>query len=422
MGKISRLGNSLYNGTRSIDFVGRKWLWYAISGLIVALAVLGLGVKGLNYGIEFTGGTQYKVSDLPSSEVTQDNADKVRDAVGSLGIENAGQPVVTTSGDSSILVQTEELTDAESTEVSAALMDTLGVDQDQLSQDQIGASWGDEVKDRAILGLVVFLVLVILFIWAYFREWKMSAAAIVALAHDVIITVGVYALSGFEVSPATVTGLLTILGFSLYDTVVVFDKIRENTKNLRASRTTYAKAANLAVNQTLVRSINTSLVGLIPVGAILYVSAVQLGASSLKDLALALFVGMAAGAYSSIFIATPLLVHLKSSESEVVLAERRAKARERRNADRYASVPVFKEDMPVMDPDGPGGVLVEDRDDDLDDYDDLDEDDDVRAPRPSPTAEATGRGRTVPTTQRPVGQSRASGRQQPTRQPRSKRK
>ena len=196
-------------------------------------------------------------------------------------------------------------------------------------------------------------MLVVLFIWAYFREWKMSVAAIVALAHDVVITIGVYALSGFEVRPATVTGLLTILGFSLYDTVVVFDKIRENTKNLRASRTTYAKAANLAVNQTLVRSINTSLVALIPVGAILYVSAVQLGSSSLKDLALALFVGMAAGAYSSVFIATPLLVHLKSSETEVVLAERRAKARERRNADRYASVPVFKDDMPVVDPDAP---------------------------------------------------------------------
>ncbi len=218
-------------------------------------------------------------------------------------------------------------------------------------------------------------MLVILFIWAYFREWKMSAAAIVALAHDVIITVGIYSLSGFEVSPATVTGLLTILGFSLYDTVVVFDKIRENTKNLRASRTTYAKAANLAVNQTLVRSINTSLVALIPVGAILYVSAVQLGASSLKDLALALFVGMAAGAYSSIFIATPLLVHLKSTETEVVLAERRAKARERRNVDRYASVPVFKDDLPIVDPDGPGGLLVEDPDDDLDDLDDYDEDD-----------------------------------------------
>jgi preprotein translocase subunit SecF len=328
--------------------------------------------------------------------------------------------VVTTSGDSSILIQTEELSNAESREVTLTIMDTLSVTEDQISQDQIGASWGDEVKDRAILGLVVFLVLVILFIWAYFREWKMSAAAIVALAHDVIITVGVYALSGFEVSPATVTGLLTILGFSLYDTVVVFDKVRENTKNLRASRTTYAAAANLAVNQTLVRSINTSVVALIPVGAILYVSAVQLGSSSLKDLALALFVGMAAGAYSSIFIATPLLVHLKSTESEVVLAERRAKARERRNADRYASVPVFKEDL-VVDPDGPGGLLVDERDE-LDDDGEFDEEDEVRAPRPSSSPEATGRGRVVPTTQRPVGQSPASGRQQPTRQPRSKRK
>jgi preprotein translocase subunit SecF len=420
MGKISQLGNSLYTGQKSVDFVGRKWLWYSVSGLIVILAIVGLSIKGLNYSIEFTGGTQYKVSDLPKSEASQDNADRVRDAVGSLGIPNAAQPVVTTSGDSSILIQTEELSNAESREVTLTIMDTLSVTEDQISQDQIGASWGDEVKDRAILGLVVFLVLVILFIWAYFREWKMSAAAIVALAHDVIITVGVYALSGFEVSPATVTGLLTILGFSLYDTVVVFDKVRENTKNLRASRTTYAAAANLAVNQTLVRSINTSVVALIPVGAILYVSAVQLGSSSLKDLALALFVGMAAGAYSSIFIATPLLVHLKSTESEVVLAERRAKARERRNADRYASVPVFKEDL-VVDPDGPGGLLVDERDE-LDDDGEFDEEDEVRAPRPSSSPEATGRGRVVPTTQRPVGQSPASGRQQPTRQPRSKRK
>jgi preprotein translocase subunit SecF len=421
MGKISQLGNSLYNGSRSIDFVGRKYLWYATSGLIVVLAVVGLSVKGLNYGLEFTGGNQFTVSKLDTSQVTQDNADQLRQAVGELGIKDADSPVVSTAGDTSILIQTEELTVAESDEVKQAIVDTLGVDAvEQISQEQIGASWGDEVKDRAILGLVVFLVLVILFIWAYFREWKMSAAAIVALAHDLIITVGIYALSGFEVSPATVTGLLTILGFSLYDTVVVFDKIRENTRNLRASRTTYAKAANLAVNQTLVRSINTSLVALIPVGAILYVSAVQLGASSLKDLALALFVGMAAGAYSSIFIATPLLVHLKSTESEVVLAERRAKARERRNADRYASVPVFKDDLPIVDPDDePGGLLVEDRDDD--EYDD-DYDDDVQAPRPSSTPEVTGRGRVVPTTQRPVGQSPASGRQQPTRQSRSKRK
>jgi preprotein translocase subunit SecF len=413
MGKVSRLGNSLYTGERSIDFVGRKWLWYGISLLIIALAVLGLAVKGLNYGIEFTGGTQYKVT--IDAGATQQDADDVREAVGGLGIKNADAPVVSTSGNNSVLIQTEELTDEQSNEVNQAIIDTLGVTPQDISQDQIGASWGDEVKNRAILGLVVFLVLVMLFIWAYFREWKMSVAAIVALAHDVIITVGVYALSGFEVTPATVTGLLTILGFSLYDTVVVFDKIRENTKNLRSSRTTYAKAANLAVNQTLVRSINTSVVALIPVGAILYVSAVQLGASSLKDLALALFVGMAAGAYSSIFIATPLLVHLKSGESEVLLAERRAKARDKRTVDPYASVPVYTDDMAVEDdPEAQrerGGVLVDDE------YDD-----DERPTRPSGETEAMGRGRTVPISQRPVGRSSASGRQQPSRAPKSKRK
>ena len=174
---------------------------------------------------------------------------------------------------------------------------------------------------------MVFLVLVVLFIWAYFREWKMSVGALVALAHDVVITIGVYALSGFEVTPATVTGLLTILGFSLYDTVVVFDKVRENTRNLSQSRRTYAELANLAVNQTLVRSINTSIVALLPVGAILYVGVVTLGSGALKDLALALFVGMAAGTYSSIFIATPLAVQLKSDEKEITQQDARAKAR-----------------------------------------------------------------------------------------------
>ncbi|MGH3308314.1 MAG: protein translocase subunit SecF, partial [Nocardioides sp.] len=257
-----------------------------------------------------------------------------------------------------------------------------------------------------LLGLSVFLVLVVLFIWAYFRQWKMSLAALVALAHDVIITIGIYALSGFEVSPATVTGLLTILGFSLYDTVVVFDKVRENTADLRSSRQTYAEAANLAVNQTLVRSINTSIVALIPVGCILYVGVVQLGTGSLKDLALALFVGMAAGVYSSIFIATPLLAHLKSRESEVLLAEKRAKARRRAMADRYAAVPAFTEDMPVadepeVDSDRPATVPGE--------------------PTPARPPEASGRGRVAPSAHGPVQKSAASGRQQPTRQPRSKR-
>src|SRR3954451_8535496 len=231
----------------------------------------------------------------------------------------------------------------------------------------------------------------------YFREWKMSVAAFVALAHDITITIGIYALSGFPVTPAAVTGLLAVLGFSLYDTVVVFDKIRENTHDLRSSRQSYAQAANLAVNQTLVRSINTSIVALIPIGAILYVSAVQLGASSLKDLALAQFVGMAAGVFSSVWVAPRILVHLKSSESEVKLAERRAKSRARAEADRYASVPALTDDSPVAD--RPRELA------DVEDLDDLDFEVDAEAaesrPRSDTTATGLGQGRTAPAARGP---------------------
>ena len=411
MGKFSRLGNDLYSGRRSIDFVGRKWLWYAVSGVIVLLAVGGLYFKGLNMGIEFTGGAQYTVS-LPSSQVTQSEADNLRVAVADTGISGAASPVVTTSGTNAILVQTEPLSTAESNKVVDTIVQETGVDPAKaISQDTIGASWGQEVLKRSATGLVVFLVLVVLFIWAYFRQWKMSVAAIVALAHDVVITVGVYALSGFEVTPATVTGILTILGFSLYDTVVVFDKVRENTKNLAERRTTYAAQSNLAVNQTLVRSINTSVVALIPVGAILYVGAVQLGSGSLKDLALALFVGMAAGAYSSIFIATPLLAQMKAGESDVMLAEKRARARERHEADRYAAVPAFTEDMPIQDEPGATG----------DQHAGGTDAPATGAPAARRAPEAAGRGRVAPPSRGPVRQSGASGRQQPSRQAKSKR-
>ena len=407
MGKFSRLGNDLYSGKKSIDFVGRKWLWYCGSGLIVLFAVLGLYFQGLNMGIEFEGGAQYRVT-LPADQVTQDNADELREAVAATGIDGASSPVVTTTGENGIIVQTKQLNSADSQEVVDTILQTVGASPSDMSQDEIGASWGRDVAKRSLTGLIVFLVLVVLFIWAYFREWKMSVAALVALAHDVIITTGVYALSGFEVSPATVTGILTILGFSLYDTVVVFDKVRENTKNLRATHMTYAEAANLAVNQTLVRSINTSIVALIPVGAILYVGAVQLGNGSLKDLALALFVGMAAGTYSSIFIATPLLVHMKHGEKDNMDIERRLASKRRHEADRYASVPVFTEDMAVQAGDG----------------DDEPEDDEheVAAAAPSPAPPVpTGRGRVVPQQRKPVNPSSAAGRAQPTRQPRSKR-
>jgi preprotein translocase subunit SecF len=411
MGRFARLGNDLYSGRRSIDFVGRTRIWYAASGLIIIAAVLGLYFKGLNFGLEFRGGAQFTVS-VPTSEVTQNNADKLRDDVAGTGIPAAQQVVVTTAGKNSIIVETEPVTPQESNEIQATLEQSMSVTKADISTDEIGPSWGKEVAKRSAIGLVVFLVLVVFLIWGYFRQWKMSVAAMVALAHDLIITVGIYALSGFEVTPATVTGVLTILGFSLYDTVVVFDKVRENTKNLRASRRTYAEAANLAVNQTLVRSINTSIVALIPVGAILYVGAVQLGSGSLKDLSLALFVGMAAGAYSSIFIATPLLAHMKGREAGLQEHEKRIKARRRHEVDRYATVPAYTEDLPIAD--DPGGAA--------DPGLDLDEEaSSTGGNRPQPSTEATGRGRVVPQARGPVRPSSSSGRVQPSRQARSKR-
>ncbi|GAB3195069.1 protein translocase subunit SecF [Nocardioides hungaricus] len=412
MGKFSRLGNELYQGRKSYDFVGHRALWYAVSGTLVAAAILVIVVKGLNFGIEFTGGTQFRVDNLSSEVAGQDTADRLREEIGtSLNAE----PTVTTASSGSsgeaIIIQTEDLSAAENAEVRQIVADVTGVDPKggDISQDDIGASWGRAVAERALLGVGIFLTLVVLFIWAYFREWKMSVASLVALAHDILLTIGVYSLSGFPVTPAAVTGLLAILGFSMYDTVVVFDKVRENTHELRQKSQTYSQAANLAVNQTLVRSINTSIVALIPIGAILYVSAVQLGASSLKDLALAQFVGMAAGVFSSVFIAPRVLVHLKSNETEVKLADKRARARARHEADRYANIPAFTEDMPIQEEPG--------------------EDPDLAAPvsgAPPPVREqrvpdAMGRGRNVPEPSRPVQRSASSGRQQPSRQPRSKR-
>ena len=283
MGKMSRLGNELYNGHKSIDFAGRRALWYGVSILIVGLAIAALFVKPLNFGVEFRGGTELKIA--VADGVDQTDADDLREAIANAGIEHAENPTVTTAGSDSLVLTTESLSEDAQIEAEGVIADMFPsvVPEDDISVQDVGPSWGREVAQRALIGIAVFLVLVVLFIWAYFREWKMSAAAFVALFHDVAITVGVYALSGFQVTPAAVTGLLAILGFSLYDTVVVFDKIKENTTTLRKSTQSYSDAANLAVNQTLVRSINTSIVALIPIGAILYVSAVQLGASITEE-------------------------------------------------------------------------------------------------------------------------------------------
>jgi preprotein translocase subunit SecF len=405
MGKFSRLGNELYSGRRSIDFVHRRPLWYTITGVVVLLAIAAIVVRGLNFGIEFTGGTEYRVP--VAGGATQEIAEELRDAVSSSGVEGAEAASATTAGDN-VLIQVEELTQEQADTVAEAIRTVVDVPENDLAQDEIGASWGQEVAKRAGLGVAVFLVLVLIFIGLYFREWKMSIAAFVALAHDIVITIGVYALSGFQVTPSAVTGLLAILGFSLYDTVVVFDKIRENTHERLKKGQGYADAANLAVNQTLVRSVNTGIVALIPIGAILYVSAIQLGASSLQDLALAQFVGMAVGVYSSVFLAPRVLVHLKSGESSVKEQERRAKARARAQADRYATVPSFVEDMPVVD----------EPDDEA--FDDEGQPE-TRPTAPPRAVEASDRGRVAPTARKPVRQSNAAGRQQPVRQPKSKR-
>jgi preprotein translocase subunit SecF len=325
MGRISTFGQHLYEGKVSFDFVGRRKLWYSISAAIVILAAIAFGVRGFNLGIEFKGGVEFTAQVATADAAT---ADALADAVSDAGVPEAGDPIASTSGSSAIRIQTRALSQDQASQIQDALTDAGAT---EVSQNLIGPSWGEQVAKKALTGLIVFLVIVVLFIWAYFREWRMSVAAIVALAHDLLITAGVYAWSGFEVTPATVTGLLTILGYSLYDTVVVFDKVRENTRRIPDSTvSTYTEEANLAVNQTLVRSINTSITALLPVFALLLVGAAVLGTGPLKDLALALFVGMAAGTYSSICIATPLAVQLKESDPAIVqhtkkVLERRAK-------------------------------------------------------------------------------------------------
>jgi len=312
MGRISTFGQHLYSGKVSFDFVGRRKLWYSISAAILVLCALAFVLRGFNMGIEFRGGVEF------TAQVQKADAQAVDDmttAVEESGVTEAGDPIVNTSGSDTVRIQVRALTQDQATTIEESL---TGAGATEVSQNLVGPSWGKQVAQKALTGLGVFLVLVVLFIWAYFREWKMSVAALVALAHDLLITAGVYAWSGFEVTPATITGLLTILGYSLYDTVVVFDKVRENTKDVLETKTrTYAERANLAVNQTLVRSINTSITALLPVAALLLVGAAVLGTGPLKDLALALFVGMAAGTYSSICIATPLAVQLKDRDPAV---------------------------------------------------------------------------------------------------------
>lgn len=308
----------LYRGDISFNIVGHRRRWYLISGAIVVLALLGLFARGLNLGIEFRGGAEFSAPRASCS------VGDVRTAVTGAGV---AQPVVTETGNNQVRVQTPALEPEASNRVVGVIADTCHVARSDIKIQMVGPSWGGEITNKALVALLVFLIAVSIFLSFYF-EWRMALAAFVALIHDIVITVGIYALVGFEVTPATVIGILTILGYSLYDTVVVFDKVKENTRGIAAqSRETYSEAANRALNQTLIRSINTSVVALLPVAAILFVGAVVLGAGTLQDLALALFVGTAAGTYSSIFIATPFLCQVKELQPEMQALAKRVGAR-----------------------------------------------------------------------------------------------
>jgi preprotein translocase subunit SecF len=323
MSALGGLGGKLYRGEVSIEFVARQRLWYTISGAILVISVVSLFVFGLNFSVDFKGGSVYQFPTGHAS-ITQ-----VRQAVSSSGggSDAIVQQITPIGKASEWSVQTRTLTEVEGRDVEAALSKVSGVPQDQINVTSIGASWGSDISHKAIEALIAFLIVIVIYLSIAF-EWKMAVAALIALAHDIIITVGVYSLAHFTVSPATVIGLLTILGYSLYDTVVVFDKVRENTAGLlSSSRSTYSQAANKALNQTLVRSINTSLIALLPVASILFVGAGLLGAGELKDLALVLFVGMLSGTYSSIFIATPVLADLKEREPQYKALTKRVQLR-----------------------------------------------------------------------------------------------
>ena len=312
MAGLGGFGGRLYRGEVSFDFVGRQKLWYKISGAILAIAIIALIVLRLNFSIDFKGGDVYKFTTPAAAHVTQT---QVTNTVTNAG----GGSTITVQqvGRSGWDVQTPVIKH-QKTEfaIQDAIAAKFGISRNSVSISSIGPSWGSQISTKALEALIAFLIVIVLYLSLAF-EWRMATAALVALLHDIVITIGVYALAGFQVSPATVIGLLTILGYSLYDTVVVFDKVRENTAGLLATRrTTYSGAANLALNQTLVRSINTSVIALLPVLSILAVSVLVLGPGELQDLSLVLFIGMLSGTYSSICIATPVLADLKERQPE----------------------------------------------------------------------------------------------------------
>jgi preprotein translocase subunit SecF len=322
MSRLGDVGGKLYRGEVSLNFVGRQRMWYAISGAILVISVVALLVRGLDFSVDFKGGAVFQFR-APAASLSQ-----VQTVVTSAGVDGAIVQQTTQGTHTGWQVQTKALSEGETLKVENSISSKLGVSPGSITVRTVGASWGSQISSKALEALIAFLIVIVIYLSIAF-EWKMAVAAFIALLHDLVIATGVYALAGFQVSPASVIGLLTILGYSLYDTVVVFDKVRENTAGLLGgARSTYSQAANLALNQTLVRSINTSLIALLPVSAILVVATTLLTpGNELEDLALVLFVGMLSGTYSSICIATPVLADLKEREPQYRALAKRVAAR-----------------------------------------------------------------------------------------------
>jgi len=324
-----------YHERTNFDFTGRAWRWAILSGTAILIALIAIFSRGLNLGIDFEGGTSWQVPVKgKSASVTA-----VRDVIRPLGLGDAKVLVLTGDSGTSVRVQSLDIQPSEEDAVTDALARYGGVQRTDVSVNTVGPTFGDQVRNNAVKALIVFFGLIAIYLSIRF-EWKMAGAAIVAVVHDIVITVGVYAITGFEVTPATVVAFLTILGFSLYDTVVVFDKVKENVATIGTVRgDSYSKMVNRSMNQVLMRSISTSFVAVLPVASLLFVGSGLFGALALRDFALALFVGLLTGAYSSIFVATPLLAWWKEREPRYQALRERSAAQLAR-ADASVEAPV----------------------------------------------------------------------------------
>jgi preprotein translocase subunit SecF len=312
----------LYHGETNIDFIGRTKVWFILSAIFLLIGFGSLLTKGLNLGIDFEGGAVFEV---PSQTFSVNQA---RDVVAAHGISDPKVQELVSQTDRRVRVQTATLPTGKAEEVQQALADAAHVSVNEVNRDEVGPSWGQEISSKARNALIVFLIVITLYISLRF-EFKMAIPTLIALVHDVLMTVGIYSLSGLEVTPATVVALLTILGYSIYDGIVVFDKVHENTRLVSATnRVSYGDMVNLSLNQTLMRSLNTSITALIPITSLLVIGSLILGATTLEEFALALVIGLGSGAYSSIFIASPFLAIFKEREPRYRDIKRRMESRQ----------------------------------------------------------------------------------------------